>query len=181
MAALVWTRLEIGLAARTEAYRRASGRSASGSVTFQTNPIECASSASIHSELISTHVAFCLPTRAGKVKLEAASGETPRLVKGHFSRAVVDMKARSANPKMVVPMPRPKPFTAMISGFGNTIRASINPGKPCTPGLKSGSEERAAISRRSVPAQKARPFPVRSTTATSGSSAELRSVSVTAS
>ena len=72
----------MGLAASTEAYRRASGSNASGSVTFQTNPIECASSASIHSELISTHVRILPAQKGGKGELDAASGATPRLVKG---------------------------------------------------------------------------------------------------
>ena len=70
--------------------------SSSGSQTRQTRPIRSASSASTHSEDISSQAAFCRPINCGSRYDEAASGATPRLVKGHFSRAVDDMNARSA-------------------------------------------------------------------------------------
>ncbi len=59
-------------------------------------PIRWASAASTHSEDSSIHAAFCLPISFGSRYDEAASGATPRLVNGHFSRAVDDMNTRSA-------------------------------------------------------------------------------------
>ena len=47
-------------------------------------------------EDISSQAAFCRPINCGNRYDDAASGATPRLVNGHFSRAVADMKARSA-------------------------------------------------------------------------------------
>jgi hypothetical protein len=55
-----------------------------------------ASAASTHSDDISNHAAFCLPINRGNRYDDAASGATPRLVNGVFSRAVDDMNTRSA-------------------------------------------------------------------------------------
>src|SRR6478735_9154014 len=72
---------------------------------------------------------------------------------------------------MVAPMPTPTPFTAQISGLGKSASASIIVEKwlPCS--LNAGSVMRLCISLRSLPALNARPAPVSSSTATSGSSA----------
>jgi hypothetical protein len=68
------------------------------------------------------------------------SGATARLVNGHLSLAVVLMKARSAKPRMVAPMPRPSPFTAITRGLGKATSASMSPRKPCSPSTNpSGS------------------------------------------
>src|ERR1700687_3224304 len=75
-------------------------------------------------------------------------------------------------------MPTPTPLTAQISGLGNVVSASIIAGKWLSPDAKSGSVMRACISLRSLPALNARPAPVSSTTATSGSSAAGRSATV---
>src|ERR1700733_14930726 len=89
-------RLEIGREARISAYRRDLGNKSSGSQPRQASPIRKVSSASIHSEDINSQAAFCRPTSCGSRYEEAASGATPKLVKGHFRRAVDDMKTRSA-------------------------------------------------------------------------------------
>src|SRR5581483_7361897 len=79
-------------------------------------------------------------------------------------------------------MPRASPFTAHRSGLGKTVSWSMRPGKPCSPVWKlAGSVVRAAISTTSVPAEKARPVPVSTTTATSGELAASMSAWVAAS
>src|SRR5581483_7357137 len=79
-------------------------------------------------------------------------------------------------------MPRARPFTAHSSGLGKTVSWSMRPGKPCSPVSKlAGSVVRAAISTTSVPAEKARPVPVSTTTATSGELAASMSACVAAS
>ena len=100
---------------------------------------------------------------------------------GHLSRAEEDMKARSAKPRIVQPMPRPTPLTATTSGLGKASRASTRPGKPCRPRGNVGSVAIWCISSRSVPAEKPRPLPVSSTTATSSSVAASCSASASAS
>ncbi len=87
-------------------------------------------SAVSHSELISAQVAAWRPMSRGKVKLDPASGATARLVNGHFSRASVDMKARSQRPRMVTPMPSPRPLTAHTNGFSKAMSSSMSPMKP---------------------------------------------------
>ena len=64
------------------------------------------------------------------MKLLAASGATARSVNGQRTRAAVDMRARSAKPMMVAPIPRAMPLTATISGLGNAASTSTIPGKP---------------------------------------------------
>src|SRR5690348_15871902 len=117
MACLTATRLEMGLADRVSAYFRASVNSASGSQTFHTRPITLASVSLTHSEYISSHAALCLPSSSGIRYEEAASGATPRLVNGHFSRASDDINVRSANQRILAPMPTFTPFTAQINVF----------------------------------------------------------------
>ena len=63
----------------------------------------------------------------GKRYDDAASGATPRLVNGHLSRAVLDMNARSAKPRIVAPMPSPIPLTAHTSGLGKAIERVEQP------------------------------------------------------
>ncbi len=85
----------MGRDAKTSACRRVSG-SCARLETRQTRSIRKAFCASTHSEDINSHAVFCRPINCGNRYDEAASGATPRLVNGHFNRAVEYMKARSA-------------------------------------------------------------------------------------
>ena len=73
-----------------------------------------------------------------------------------------------------MPIPRPTPLTAQISGFGSSVSALIIVEKWLPSELSDESSIRACISLRSLPALNARPAPVINTTATSGSSAASR-------
>ena len=116
----------------------------------------------------SSQAAFWRPDQQRQQVRRRGLGRDPEEVNGHLSRASVDMKARSAKPRMVQPMPRPIPLTATTSGLGNASSASTSPRKPCLPAHEVGSVAMRCISSRSVPAENARPLPVSSTTATPG-------------
>ena len=157
------------------ACRLASGSSSSGSQTLHAMPMRSASEASTHCDDSSIHAAFWRPINCGSRYDDAASGATPRLVNGHFSRAVEDMKTRSAYPRTVVPMPTPTPLTAHTNGLVRSVSALIIVVKWLPWSLICGSVIRACISLRSLPALNARPAPVSRTTATSGSASASRS------
>ena len=60
-----------------------------------------------------------LPTKWGRVKLMAPSGDCPLQMKEHLKLAALVAYARSPSKTMLIPSPVARPLTAIMIGLGN--------------------------------------------------------------
>ena len=118
--------------------------------------------------------AFAMPTTRGRKYVPPQSGWSPRRTNACENRAALEARRMSQASARFIPAPAAAPFTAAMSGFGESRMSSTVRSRDGATRSMSGRARPAwlasCIALTSPPAQKPLPAPVMTITRTSGSS-----------
>lgn len=163
-----------GLAERASsaAYPSAAGSRSSGSTSRLTSPIAWASGPVIRREESSRSAALPWPTSRGRIQETPSSATRPRALKAAANLACGTENRTSHISAWLNPMPAQAPLTAATTGLGNDM-GRVRGGSRSV-GHGRAPEDAPSSTLMSIPGQKLRPAPVR-TTARTRVSASARS------